>query len=107
MNPMPMPWERAGGAVLFINMMIVPKLSPGTTGRINYRRRSNSIGELNGYPEFYSDVRTGVHAGWIGTVDMGFTFLPTRNVQLDCGSNFGVTGAADAVNPFVGITVRH
>jgi hypothetical protein len=65
------------------------------------------IGKLSGYLELYSDVRTGPYAGWIGTLDMGFTFLLTHNVQLDCGSNFGVTGAADAVNPFVGITVRY
>jgi hypothetical protein len=55
----------------------------------------------------YSDVRTGPYTRWIGTANMGFTFLLTHNVQLDLCCGFGATGAADAVNPFVGITVRY
>ena len=64
------------------------------------------IGKLSGYLEFFSDTSTESHAGWIGTVDTGFEFLLTENVQLDCGCNFGVTQAADEFNPFAGITVR-
>jgi hypothetical protein len=78
------------------------------TGFVNSATFDHSIiGKLRGYLEYYSDVGTGPYARWIGTVDMGFTFLLTHNVQLDSGSNFGATGAADAVNPFVGITVRY
>lgn len=64
------------------------------------------IGNLSGYLEFYSDLSTEPHAGWIGTVDAGFEFLVTKNVQLDCGCNFGATRAANNFNPFAGITVR-
>ena len=64
------------------------------------------IGKLNGYLEFFSDIGTERHAGWIGTVDAGLECLVTENVQLDCGCNFGVTRAADDYNPFAGITVR-
>ena len=64
------------------------------------------IGKLNGYLEFFSDINTVSHAGWVGTVDTGLEFLVTENIQLDCGCNFGVTRAADDFNPFVGITVR-
>ena len=64
------------------------------------------IGKLSGYLEFFSDLSTESHAGWIGTVDAGLEFLVTENVQLDCGCNFGVTRAADDFNPFAGITVR-
>jgi hypothetical protein len=64
------------------------------------------IGKLSGYLEFFSDISTERHAGWIGTVDTGLEFLVTENVQLDCGCNFGVTRAADDFNPFAGITVR-
>jgi len=64
------------------------------------------VGKLSGYLEFFSDISTESHAGWIGTVDTGLEFLVTENVQLDCGCNFGVTHAADEFNPFAGITVR-
>ena len=64
------------------------------------------VGNLSGYLEFFSDLSTECHAGWIGTVDTGLEFLVTENVQLDCGCNFGVTRAADDYNPFVGITLR-
>ncbi len=62
------------------------------------------IGKLSGYLEFFSDISTESHAGWIGTVDTGLEFLVTENIQLDCGCNFGVTRAADDFNPFAGIT---
>jgi hypothetical protein len=64
------------------------------------------IGKLSGYLEFFSDISTECHAGWIGTVDTGLEFLVTENMQLDCGCNFGVTHAAADFNPFAGITVR-
>ena len=64
------------------------------------------VGKLSGYLEFFSDISTERHAGWVGTVDAGLEFLVTKNVQLDCGCNFGVTRAADDFNPFAGITVR-
>ena len=64
------------------------------------------IGRLGGYLEFFSDISTESHSGWVGTVDAGLNFLVTENVQLDCGCNFGVTRAADDYNPFAGISVR-
>lgn len=39
-------------------------------------------------------------------VDAGLGYAVTKNVQLDCGGNIGVTRAAAAVNPFAGITVK-
>ena len=64
------------------------------------------FGKLSGYLEFFSDVSTEDHAGWIGTVDIGLEFLVADNTQLDCGCNFGVTSAAADYHPFAGITVR-
>ncbi len=64
------------------------------------------VGKLSGYLEFFSDISTESHAGWIGTADTGLEFLVTENVQLDCGCNFGVTQSANDYNPFAGITVR-
>jgi hypothetical protein len=36
----------------------------------------------------------------------GLTYRLSKNVQLDMGVNFGVTPAADRINPFVGLTTR-
>jgi Putative MetA-pathway of phenol degradation len=36
----------------------------------------------------------------------GFTYKLTKDVQLDAGVNFGVTPAADRINPFLGLSVR-
>ena len=64
------------------------------------------IGKLSGYLEFFSNFTTERHAGWIGTVDTGFEYLVTKNIQLDASCFFGVTPAAADYNPFCGITVR-
>ena len=64
------------------------------------------IGDLGGYVEFFSSISTERHSTWVGTVDVGLGYALTRNVQLDCGCNFGITRAADDLNPFAGITVR-
>lgn len=64
------------------------------------------IGNLGGYVEFFSAITTERGAGWVGTVDVVLNYALTKNVQLDCGCNFGVTAAADDLNPFIGLTVR-
>ncbi len=64
------------------------------------------FGRLNGYLEFFGEISAEHAAGWIGTVDGGLEYALSGNVQLDCGCNVGVTRAADAANPFTGITVR-
>ena len=64
------------------------------------------IGNLGGYVEFFSAISTERGADWVGTVDVGLGYALTKDVQLDCGCNFGVTAAADDLNPFIGLTVR-
>jgi len=64
------------------------------------------VGELDGYIEFFSAVIGERDFGWIGTVDVGFTYGLSENVQLDAGVNVGVTSSADGVNPFVGLSFR-
>ena len=66
----------------------------------------NIAGALAGYAEFFSSVSTEQGAGWIGTADVGFTYLVSANIQLDCGCNFGLTSAADDFNFFSGISLR-
>lgn len=41
------------------------------------------------------------------TLGGGITYRVTKNLQLDAGVNFGVTRAADRVNPFVGFSARY
>jgi hypothetical protein len=36
----------------------------------------------------------------------GFTLALSDNVQLDAGVNFGITDAADRINPFIGVSAR-
>ncbi|MDB6123480.1 MAG: hypothetical protein JWQ71_2473 [Pedosphaera sp.] len=64
------------------------------------------IGKLSGYAEFFSALSAEVHSPWVTTVDFGFTYLLTENVQLDAGINLGITRSADDLNPFTGISVR-
>jgi len=63
------------------------------------------IGNLGGYLEFASVVHSS-GSPWEGTLDAGFTYGFTDDIQLDWGCNFGVTRSAPDVNPFLGLTVR-
>jgi hypothetical protein len=65
------------------------------------------IGALAGYLEFISVVSTEAGAEWAGSIGTGLTYGVTEDIQLDGGVNFGVTRAADDMNLFVGISVRH
>jgi hypothetical protein len=64
------------------------------------------IGQLSGYVEFASRVSTEADVPWLGTVDLGVTYMLTKNIQLDTGVRVGVTKSADNLNPFIGISVR-
>lgn len=64
------------------------------------------IGDLAGYIEFFSVISTEDASDWTGLIGTGFTYAVTDDVQLDGGINFGLTRAADELNPFVGMTVR-
>ncbi len=65
------------------------------------------IGKLAGYMEFFSAVNTDTNTGWEATIDAGLTYAVSKDIQLDCGCNFGVTKAAADYNPFIGISVRY
>jgi hypothetical protein len=64
------------------------------------------VRDLGCYVEFFSLVSAERGSDWIGTVDVGLTYGLTENVRLDAGVNFGVTKAADDINPFVGLSWR-
>ncbi len=64
------------------------------------------FGNLGGYVEFFSSVSTESGSDWVGTVDVGLTYGLTKNIQLDCGVNLGVTRSAEDMNSFAGFTIR-
>lgn len=64
------------------------------------------VGNLSAYVEFFSNVSTERKSDWQGTADVGFMYAIGKNMELDCGCNFGITSAADDWNPFAGVTMR-
>jgi len=64
------------------------------------------VGNLAGYVEFFNEVSTQLDTPWVATVDIGFTYAVTDDIQLDAGINIGVTRSAPDLNPFVGISWR-
>jgi Putative MetA-pathway of phenol degradation len=62
--------------------------------------------KLDSYLEFFTDVSTERHSGWVGTVDGGLAYSINDNVILDGGINAGVTRAAQDWQPFAGISFR-
>ncbi|HEY6226965.1 MAG TPA: transporter [Verrucomicrobiae bacterium] len=64
------------------------------------------VGKLEAFLEFYSLVSAENDAPWVGTVDFGFTYGITENMQVDAGAYLGVTKSAADIAPFVGFSVR-
>ena len=56
------------------------------------------------YFELYTN--TGAERGFAATFDTGLKYLITKNVQLDAGINVGLTDAAQAIQPFLGLSIR-
>lgn len=61
---------------------------------------------LGMYTELYTERSAQDGADWIATIDVGFTYGVTANLQLDAGVNLGVTEAADDIQLFVGVSRR-
>lgn len=69
---------------------------------------SHAITEKFGF--YYEAIgRFGINdgEGEIVTLGGGITYKVNKNLQLDAGVNFGVTRAADRVNPFIGFSARY
>jgi hypothetical protein len=102
------------GAGWEMGVMSVAEVDQNLSGTGEHFRFSNSlvlghqiVGKLAGYVEFFSAVRTERGSEWLGTADVGLTYLLTENLQLDIGVNVGVTRSADDINPFLGISYRY
>ena len=63
-------------------------------------------GDLGAFIEFWSVVSTESGVPWVGTVDIGFTYALTPDMQLDTGVYVGVTKSAPDLAPFLGFSVR-
>jgi len=64
------------------------------------------VGNLGGYVELYNNVSGESGAGGVTTLDFGFTFALTPDIQLDAGMNIGLSRAAEDLNPFGGFSIR-
>jgi hypothetical protein len=62
--------------------------------------------QLGTYYEVAARLHTEDPRGDIVVLGTGLTYKLGKNVQLDGGVNFGVTQAADRINPFVGLSIR-
>ena len=113
-----------GGVIVPLEVKMPHDWDLGLMTEVDSRQNSNSsdyhsefintitvghpiVGTLEGYIEFYSNVSQEKGADWIGTFDVGVTYKVRPNVQLDAGVNFGITDAADDLNPFLGLTIRY
>lgn len=62
--------------------------------------------KLGTYYEIAARFHTEDPRGDVVVLGTGFTYKLGKNVQLDAGVNFGITSAADRINPFVGVSTR-
>ena len=44
--------------------------------------------------------------GWLAQLDVGWTYALRDTIQLDCGTNFGLTASAPTARPFAGLSLR-
>lgn len=63
-------------------------------------------GRLGMYAEAHVERSAESGAETVVTLDGGFTYAVTDNLQLDAGANVGVTDAADDLNLFAGLSQR-
>jgi len=74
-------------------------LTTATVGR-------SLVGPIGAFVEFTAGQRPKVEGAWVGTVDVGVTYGPTANVQLDAGVLLGISEEADVATFFAGISLR-
>jgi len=117
------PDDVSGGLILPFAVVLTDKFELGLNtgvsavrneGGASYRAEwlasaslSYALSETIGtYYEIAGRFGTQNPLGDIVVLGTGVTYRLGRNLQLDGGVNFGVTNAADRINPFVGVTAR-
>lgn len=113
-----------GGLILPFALKLTDKFGLGLNTGVNFVKnddtssyRSEWLGSaslsyewsenLGTYYEVAGRAGTQNPLGDVVVLATGFTYKLSKNLQLDGGVNFGVTRAADRINPFVGITMRY
>jgi len=112
-----------GGLVVPFAIKLSEKFGLGLNGGVVYIRDEGASGyraeyltsaslsyewneKLGTYYEIAARFHTDDPRGDAVVLGTGFTYKLTPNVQFDAGVNFGITSAADRVNPFVGMSTR-
>lgn len=112
-----------GGVILPVSFELLYGFSAGAMTQFDWLQDSDShdyhpefvntitvsrqiVGKLDGFVEFYSLVSAETGAPWVGTLDFGFTYALTDDIQLDTGAYVGVTRSATDIAPFVGFSMR-
>jgi Putative MetA-pathway of phenol degradation len=112
-----------GGFILPFSVKLTDKFDLGINTGVDVLHNDDTSGY---HPEYFASAslsydwteqfttyyeiagRTGTHdpRGDIFILATGFTYQFAKNLQFDAGVNFGVTAAADPINPFVGFSAR-
>lgn len=112
-----------GGLIVPFAIKLSEKFGLGLNGGVVYIRDEGASGyraeyltsaslayewneKLGTYYEIAARFHTDDPRGDPVLVGTGLTYKLTPNVQFDAGVNFGITAAADRINPFVGVSVR-
>lgn len=83
----------------------IPAYRPG--GLLTFSLSQAWTEKFGLYYEAITRYGIGDGRGEIVTLGGGMTYRINKNLQLDAGVNFGVTRAADRVNPFIGFSARY
>jgi hypothetical protein len=112
-----------GGLIVPLAIKLTDKFGLGLNAGIAYIKSDEATGyhaeymssaslsyewseKLGTYYEIGARFHTEDPRGDVVVLGTGFTYKLGKNVQLDAGVNFGVTSAADRINPFVGLSTR-
>lgn len=113
-----------GGLIVPFAIKLTDKFGLGLNAGIAYIKSDDTTGyhaeylssaslsyewseKLGTYYEVAARFHTDDPRGDVVVLGTGFTYKLGKNVQLDAGVNFGVTSAADRINPFVGLSTRY
>lgn len=64
------------------------------------------VGQLGGYVEYIGVAPHRTGAGYEASIGLGVTYGVTDHMQLDAGTNIGISGGADDLTLFTGISFR-
>jgi Putative MetA-pathway of phenol degradation len=102
-----LPWDFQLGAMTELDINEDAANTGYHLDYVNSASLHHPVGKrLDAYIEFFTDISTERHSGWIGTVDGGLAYSICDNIALDAGVNAGVTRAAPDWQPFVGLSCR-